>query len=77
VPHEGECEQEFLSRCTDDEALVAEFSDEKLRAAFLRGQFWLCLVLLESQAGRDLLPRFDRVGEFPCQLDAIHHCWLA
>src|SRR5262249_47479296 len=30
--------------------------------------FVLCLVPLESQAGRDLLPRFDRVAEFPVRL---------
>jgi hypothetical protein len=32
----------------------------------------------ESQAGMDLLPRFDRVAEFPGRLiNHIHHCWLA
>src|SRR5262249_61806104 len=40
-------------------------------------RFVLGLVPLESQAGRDLLSRFDRVAEFPCQIDHIHHCWLA
>jgi hypothetical protein len=40
-------------------------------------RFVLGLVPLESQAGRDLLPGFDRVAEFPCQIDRIHHCWLA
>ena len=40
-------------------------------------RFVLCLVPLESQAGMDLLPRFDRVAKFLCQIDHIHHCWLA
>ena len=46
-------------------------------AAPFQRRFVLCLVPLESQAGMDLLPRFDRVAEFPCQIDHIHHCWLA
>jgi hypothetical protein len=42
----------------------------------LQRRFVLCLVSLESKAGMDLVPRFDRVAELPCQIDHIHRCWL-
>ena len=36
----------------------------------LQRRFVLCLTSLESQAGRDLVPRFDRVEEPPARLIA-------
>src|SRR5262249_44395981 len=43
--------------------------------AVVSRRFVLGLAPLESQAGRDLVPRFDRVAELPCQIDHIQHCW--
>src|SRR5262249_10454362 len=43
--------------------------------ALFSSRFVLRLVPLESHAGMDLVPRFDRVAELPCQIDHIQHCW--
>jgi hypothetical protein len=45
--------------------------------ALFSSRFVLCLVPPKNHAGKDLPSRFDRVAEFPCQIDHIHHCWLA
>ena len=69
-------ESEPISIVRGEPAELSSILVSPSEAPFQR-RFVLCLVPLESQAGRDLLPRFDRVAEFPCQIDHIHHCWLA
>jgi hypothetical protein len=43
--------------------------------ALFSRRFVLGLVPLESQAGMDLVPSFDRVAELSCQIDPIPYCW--
>jgi hypothetical protein len=66
----GEPESEPISIVRGEPSELSSILVSPSEAPFQR-RFVLCLVPLESQAGRDLVPRFDRVAELPCQIDHI------
>src|SRR5215468_3044731 len=74
IENAGEPKSEPVSIVRGEPPDLSSILVSRSEALFSR-RFVLCLVPLESQAGTDLVPRFDRVAELPCQIDHIHHCW--